>query len=271
MARVVTGRSSIKQRRRKRIALFAAMCIALLVAIFLFFWWFFNASFLTIRDIEVTGENIVPESSIDLSIRHDIKGQYMGLFSKAGIFFYPKERIEQNLLMLYPTLKSVHISAKDFHTIKVEVTERTPEALWCGEEGGQCYLLDADGLAYANAPQYAGQVYQTYSGSLPGDVLPRQFSTPEEFHSLSALVDVFSKKFAPDKVRRVTVDAHNDVRLSFSGGFDVLFALHDDGGAIFNNISLAMTTEPFLSRPLSDFEYIDARFDNKVYYKLKNQ
>ncbi len=242
-----------------------------LLVLFLCIWWFLNASFLLIRDVEVSGNNVVPASSIEAAALHDTLGKYIGLFSKADIFFYPKDQITRDLLALYPTLKTVRVGAKDFHTIQIEVTERSPYALWCFADDAHCVLLDADGLAYANAPEYSGQVYTTYVSGQRGNTLPQQFLTPEKFHTLAALVDAFSKKLGSDHVREVGVDENEDVHLKISSGYELILPLDADTGTIFNNFSLALTSAPFSSHPLSDFQYIDLRFGDKVYYKLKNE
>lgn len=201
----------------------------------------------------------------------DMAGKYAGLFSKANIFLYPKSKIENDLRTLYPTLGNASVHALDFHTISVSVAERTPFALWCpSADSAQCVLLDESGLAYAHAPQYSGNVYQVYTGPLPDGPLPKQFLTPEYFHSLSALVTTFSKKIAPDTITSVLVDENNDVHLKTSGGYEIMFALGADGGDVFENFSLTLTAAPFTTHKLSDFQYIDLRFGDKVYYKLKN-
>ncbi len=236
--------------------------------------WFANTSWLRITHVSVSGENVIPQASIEEVANDNIAGKYVGLFSKANIFLYPKGKIENDLKMLYPTLGSTDIHALDFHTISVTVAERTPHALWCGNGNATssegCVLLDDSGLAYAYAPEYSGHVYETYIGALPEGPLPKQFLTPALFHSLSALVETFAKKIAPDGITTVTIDEHNDVRIAASGGYDILFALGDSGGDIFQRFTLTLTAAPFTTHKLSEFQYIDLRFGDKVYYKLKN-
>ena len=267
--------SRLAQRRRKRLAYLAGGVVFCFFLIFLFFWWLFNASFLAITSVDVSGENVIPASSIQTAVQSDISGSYLGLFSKGSVLIYPKHAIERDLLALYPTLMSVDVHAEDFHTISVSVVERTPFALWCGADttvtNDACALLDQNGLAYANAPSYSGEVYQTYFGTLPDGPLPKQFLTSAEFHSLSALATAFSGKVGTDTLQTIYIDPNNDVHLAFSGGYEILFGLHDDSGQVFQRFSLALTADPFTTHPLSDFEYIDLRFGDKVYYKLANQ
>jgi hypothetical protein len=274
VARVVHARSTFRQRRRRRLLLIAAAVIFFVLVVCTLCVLFFNAPFLRITAVSATGGEVVPSSSIEEVVKHDIAGKYAYLFAKNNIFIYPKKGIEGHLLELFPTLKTAGVHAKDFHTIAVTVVERTPVALWCGATqgaDGTCLLLDENGLAYANAPQYGGAVYRTYFGALPAGPLPKQYLTPDEFRTLAALATAFEKKVAPDTLSAVAVDENSDVRLRFAGGYDILVALHDDTGQIFDRFSLALTSAPFASHTLADFEYVDMRFGDKVYYKLKTK
>lgn len=293
MARVVSARLSIKERRRRRILIVCGSVFGALLAIFLLCWAFLNASFVRITNIEISGTDVLPVSTVKEAVEHSMEGNYVHLFSKNSIFLYPKAGIAQDLRRLFPTLKTVSVNAKDFHTVAVVVSERTPAALWCPSTssdptGGtqdttleidssdatvsyDCALLDEDGLAYANAPQYSGKVYQQYFGTLPLGPLPKQFLKPEQFRSLSALAKEFEKKLAPDVLDAITVDDNNDVHLSFDGAYEVLFALEEDTGVLFDRFSLTLTAAPFTEHKLSDFMYVDLRFGDKVYYKLKSE
>jgi cell division septal protein FtsQ len=264
----------LADRRRKRRILFAAVIFVLLLALGVSLVWVSNAAFVRVTNVLVSGEDSIPDASLTAVVQHELEGKYFGLFAKNNIFLYPKVHIERELLALYPTLKSAKVVAQNFHTIAVSVVERTPKALWCnstGDETQGCILLDENGLAYANAPSYSAKVYRTYVGPLKEGPLPKQFLLPEQFRSLAALVDALEKNRAPDRIAQVSVDEHTDVQLVFSPGYAVLFALGDDSGQILDRFVLALGAAPFLSHKLSEFEYIDLRFGDKVYYKLKGQ
>ena len=50
-----------------------------------------------------------------------------------------------------------------------------------------------------------------------------------------------------------------------------MFALGDDGGDVFDRFSLALQSDLFKKHALSDFDYLDLRFGDKLYYKLKTK
>jgi len=43
----------------------------------------------------------------------------------------------------------------------------------------------------------------------------------------------------------------------------------DSGADVLERIALALQSEPFAKRSLTDFAYLDLRFGDKLYYKLK--
>lgn len=276
MARVVSSRSNLRARRRRRAYIFAGLGVLAAVLCVALVWAFVSAPFARITRVTVSGSNVVPAASIEDAVQHELQGKYMFIFPKNSIFLYSRKHVEDAVLGLYPTLKTVGVNAKNFHTLAIVVTERTPKALWCGTDkssaANPCLFLDENGLAYAYAPEYSGTAYATYFGGLePSNALPKQFLGSDKFRSLSALVETFKQHVAPDALSYVSVDPDGDVSLQFAPGYSILFSLHDDGGNIYNHFTVAQKAASFADHPLADFDYIDLRFGDKVYYKLKNE
>lgn len=273
MVRIVLGESRFKARRRKRRALWVAgVCMSLLLvvggSVLLA-----RASFLRITTVSVSGASVVSPDTIQTLVQQNIAGNYLFIYPRATILLYPKNTIVRGLLTQFPTLKRVEVKAGPpaggFHTLDVVVEERQPVALWCTDASSSaCFLLDENGLVYAPAPSYSGDAYKKYLGGA-SSTLPWQYLTQEEFRSLSALVNAIAKKESTETVTSITVDPNNDVHLMFRSGFELLFALHDDTGKIFERFSLALTSAPFTAHSLADFQYLDLRFGDKLYYKLR--
>ena len=131
-----------------------------------------------------------------------------------------------------------------------------------------CLLLDEEGVAYEPAAQFAGPVYTTYYGVLKEGALPRQYLTEESFRSLVAFATAL-EEHQQTRVATVAVDKAQDVNLYFTNGFKLMFALRDGGGDVYERFVLAMEAQPFKNRTTADFEYLDLRFGDRLYYKLK--
>jgi len=271
VARVALPESKIKARRKRRriIALsLAVLCVAVLCAGFV---WLANASFAQISTIEISGAQTIATSTIEQKVKAQLVGSYLYLFPKNNILFYPNRAIESVLVGSIPAIASVSVHAENFHTISVSIVERHPKAVWCGSDPHNpqpCFLMDESGRAYGAALDFSNNVYTRYFGSLTSNA-PKQYLSPSEFRSLSALVDTVATSQKTMKLVSVFVDQNRDVYVVFDSGFTLLFALSADGGDVYQRFTLALQSEPFKSHALSEFEYLDLRFGDKLYYKLK--
>ncbi|MDO8548159.1 MAG: hypothetical protein Q7R71_00600 [bacterium] len=231
-----------------------------------------QASFLRISHIDVSGTQTVISSTIVEKVQAQLEGEYLYLFPKNNILFYPKGHIVSALLAAMPVLASVDVSAKNFQTISVALVERQPKALWCGDEAANpmpCFLLDENGVAYGAVISFSGNAYSRYYGTLASNMTPKQYLTPAQFRSLSALVDTIAASQKNEPLASVWVDENKDVYMAFASGFTLFFALNVDGGDIYQRFTLALQSAPFKAHKLSDFEYLDLRFGDKLYYKLR--
>lgn len=267
MARVPLPESRVRARRRRRrknaILLFLcvfALALAGVAALS-------HAQFLRISTVEVRGAQNIPAAALESIVREHLEGSVGYILARDNIFLYPKGQITAALRAAYPELKSADVHAQNFSTVAVEVAERTPKALWCPDAPEEpCLRMDDEGVVYAPGEG----AYIHYSGKAEGP-LPRQYLSAAEFRSLSALVDAIAQTHPEDELRAVAVDKEGDVRVRFKSGFVLMFALEDDGGDVFERFVLAQEAEPFAARALADFEYLDLRFGDKLYYKLKNE
>ena len=280
MARVQLPESRLRLRKRRRrlrvfVAVVAFLLLILSCLVGLTYW-----PALQIKKVAISGAQTLSSSTVEAFVRERLAGEYWRVFSKSNIFLYPKQQIAADLMRAYPALASADVHAVDFHTIAVNVVEREPRALWCSSPQGdalRCFFMDENGIVYGDAPTFSEPVYLSYYGSTTrstgsgqaGSTLPKQFLTPSEFQTLSALVDAVAQKVSNSAIVAVETDKNKDVNVLFANGFTLRFALSDAGGDIFEQFSLALTSEPMREHTLSDFQYLDLRFGDRLYYKLK--
>lgn len=263
--------NSLRNRRRKKKILAWLFFAGLFFVIFAGAAWLAHAKFLRVSAINISGEETISSSSVLAVVEQQLAGNYLYVFPRDNIFLYPKSTIAAALLDNIQTIKTADVHAENFQTISVTVVERTPVALWCGEtvaSSSSCSFVDVDGVIYAKAADYSGDAYKKYYGPVRS-LTSNGIASLAGFNSLSALVDAIAKKVPNDSIQSIFVDEHKDARLSFASGFVLLFPAIGSGGDIVERLNLALATEPFASHKLSDFEYLDLRFGDKLYYKLK--
>ena len=277
MARVELPQSRLRARKRARLGRAAIIALAALIIAAVGLVALARAPFLKITSIEVSGAQTISTSSVEALSWGELAGDYLWIIPKDNIFLYPNGTLQGLIVHDYPQFKSVDVHAQDFHTVAVTIVERQPAALWCQSEStttpmGQvpagCYLMDEDGMVYASSPSAGQGSWVSYGGGEPG-AMPWQYLSADSFHSLVALVGALSQTEATDTVRQVVVDPDGDVRAYFQNDFLLMFNLAEEGGDVFERFTLALKSDPFKGKTLADFEYLDMRFGDKLYYKLK--
>lgn len=272
MARLAS--QGVRARRRKRRARMLFLIALLVLVVCGGAVWLFYASFTRITTVAVSGVTSVGQADVEELVRRELTGSYFFIAPKDSIFFYPKSLIAADLHAQFPAFKSVAVHAADFTTLEVEVAEREPHALWCGANtaAAGCMLMDESGIAYAPAAEFTGSAYVRYVGPmepLGRTALPVQYLTEAQYRALAAFVEEVGKTQTDDSVEQVVVDEANDVHVYFQKGFMLLFVLGDSSADVYERFVLALEAEPFTEHTLEDFQYLDLRFGDELYYKLK--
>lgn len=266
MARVELPQSKIKARKRRRRNRIIAVSVVGLLVLFGLSVALFRAPFLRVTAISVVGAQTLDVEDIKQFVQQRIAGNYVFVYPKDDILIYPQTAIERDLAAEYPVLKLVDVHAENFHTINVVLHERAPAAVWCGTD---CYLMDEDGVVYASAQDTSTEQYVTYGGKVVGDTMPKQYLTQDMFHALAALVSALMQVESGNPVRQIVMDEHADVRAYFQNDFVLIFSSKDQPGDVFERLTLARQAAPLVGKSLGELEYIDLRFGDKLYYKLK--
>jgi hypothetical protein len=164
---IIQSEKSARKRRKKTIfvaVLFFVAIAAIIAAVF----FFFRAGFLQIKTVTVSGPvgvnggvlSMVPAPGMQATIEKDLTGSRLFLFSKNTLFFYPKDSIRAELMNEYPAIASLDFNSSgdilgfgNNIGLNVLVTERSPSALACSDNGYSCFYMDSSGFVYASAPE----------------------------------------------------------------------------------------------------------------------
>jgi hypothetical protein len=127
---------------------------------------------------------------------------------------------------------------------------------------------------YGEAPDFSGTAYFRYYGSLidaggATDPVGKNFLLPERFAGIQAFLSELKRM----GFRAVSLAAVYDIdfELEFAGGSRILWSGTRDLAEVLENIRAFFTSEEFQKYDLSDFNYVDFRFGNKVYYTWRNE
>ncbi len=269
MARVLPE-SRLHARRRKRRIILSGIAVVLCYGLVGGLVWLSWRPALRIQTVRVEGAQTVASTTLERFVRQRLLGAYLGIIPRDNIFVYPKSRIEGDVRAAYPVFATAAVRADNFSSLSLAISERQPKETWCGaspDAPQPCLFLDESGAAYGAAPAFSGSPYVRYYGPLPGEALPKQFLSPGTAQALFALIDAIGVKAG--EVESVSINTDNDVQTNFVSGFVLKFSLDDDSAKIFQRFALALGSTPFTAHPLSAFLYLDLRFGDKLYYKLR--
>jgi len=271
--RRVSGRRLLKRRAQafllKTIGVFLIVAGVVGVLSFLF-------SFEPIRidAIFIEGNSVVTVDELRLFVREKLNGSYFFLFPRESIFLYSRGEIERGVLSAFPKVKTAEVRFEDFQSILLIVSERHPFALWCGEfpasESDICYFLDETGFMYTQAPDFSGDAFFRYYGSLressgtEGVLIGSHFLPPPEWNAV-----VFFLKTLADiglSISSLTLRDDFDYELSLTDNTRLLVGRGQDLTEVARSIEAAFYSDELIKKRGS-LDYIDFRFGNKVYYK----
>src|SRR3989344_592375 len=268
-----------KQRRRVFLNKFILILIACLV-IFVGLGFISRLGRLNIASTAVSGNKVVDAEIIKEKVNKDLAGYYFWLFPKTNIFFYPKNKIKENLALDLKRLENISLEVGDDRVLQISVSEREALYMWCGEiiltetvpnEKEKCYFLDKNGFIFDEAPYFSGEVYFKFYGETRDSYFAK-----ENFPQLVLFKETLGQmKLKPTVLYKMQ---NGDIKILLSStnsslaNPEIILKSDSDLGIVAENLSAALDTEPLktdFKKKYSSLIYIDLRFGNKVYYKFK--
>lgn len=267
----------VRKERRRSVLVRLALWVCLALACVALVWQVSRMALISIANVSVVGVKTVSTTEIFERVQSELQGTHWFLFPKRNVFFVRTKHIEAMLLAAYPRFARVDIDRVGFTKLHVAVTEREPRSLWC--DGGTCYFMDSSGFVYIEAPTFKyGSAFVTYSG---GDVnvtapVGSVFLPREDFYALALFIEDLSVahlettavRHLDDRIAIRVVPLMTDGR---SGSFEVYVSATSSYVVALQDFTTITSSDEFKAEvsSLSDLEYIDLRFGNKVFYKKK--
>lgn len=275
-----------KQRRVRliRITIFSFLCVACIGLLI----YLSRIPAVQITDVVVRGNNIVREKDIQASVRGILAEYYFWIIPKSNILLVPTKTITQRLQTEFPRFKDVTVERIGGHTLSILVSERASTYLWCDSlptsnataapESEHCYYVDDTGYIFSSAPYFSGTVYFKFFGMLwATDTNPvgQHVLDPQIFKQVIRFKENL-ETLAIEPKGFITYDT-GLYGLLLSPVLDdnvqkIVFSKDNDIDTIADNLLAALRGEPLKSKFNSQFtnlEYIDLRYDKKVYYKFR--
>lgn len=260
-------------RRRRRFAIALSVLFALLLSAAVYGLW---QSPVRVSRVDVYGL----DASLAAYAREALQGAYLGIIPRDSIFFFPESRIRASILADHPDIAAVSISRESFSVISIRPHQRVPLARWCGlaPTGGgveeYCYVFDASGYVFAAADASAPPLnsFTLYAPLEGGAQEPPAVSEVEPLRATIARIERIPAlfDFARELGTRGSAVSHivlrgDEVDDYLESGTRITYVLGREQEAFTALVSARDSLD------LSDgsLDYVDLRFDGKVYIKRK--
>ena len=266
--RLSTGRQGFAARRRsKRRYAFFALVFLILIAIGGLIWGL-QQSNVRIARVEVFGAD---QSLADIALKA-MRGTYLGIIPRDSIFFFPASRIRADILAAHSDIAAVSIFRNGLTGISIKMNDRVPITRWCGlspTPGVEpyCYVFDASGYIFAAA----GSTKQTVNAftlyaPLAGDTLEPLGASIAHAEKLPRAFD-FARQL--DTLGSPTIHIvlqGDEVNDYLASGTRISYVLGHENDAYTALVSARDT----FNLANGSVDYVDLRFDGKVYVKKRN-
>ncbi len=252
-----------------------------------------------ISKVKLTGGVLVTETDIESSSLTFMKGSHFLLFPKNNSFWYPKQKLEKYLSEAFRRIDTIDIKRDNFKTLSITITERKPVAIWCDSLPGQaktvistttnsvvenvviseqCYFMDQNSTIFSEAPYFSGDAYFKYYGQV-GSTTPETdlsvnpigkyyIASTTMFGEITGFIEATRKMSL--RPAYLVAEANEEFSLIVYGGGRIYFDTKTALTRVAQNLeSLLSSKELSTNVARMSIQYIDLRYGNKLFYKLK--
>lgn len=277
-----SSRIAKRSRNQKIFNLFFKVSIPVALVVGLVF--LFRANFLQVKNFAILGTQSIQEEEIKNSIKNFLSGNTLFFIPKTDIFFVNKKELASALMAQFSRIESIDINKQFFSEgLQFTVKERTADFLWCPQNDplsqAECFFMDRSGLIFEKAEisesnfLLSSQNHQeivnkiVFKSDITGDPLLKNFTYTEQMKNYLSLID-YLKNEGVETVAFILED-ENKIKLKTNFG-DILFSPQEkDFLPSVQNVVL-LINDLKSKNSFVHFNYIDARFGTKLYYKLAN-
>jgi len=262
----------LKKRRKKKFIRFGVL-IALVFIFVGLLSYVSQRSKLRINDVVLSGGVLVAEKDIREESLKFLGGSYFWLFPRNNSFIYPKNKLENYLKENFKRMDTIAISLENLNKMIITITERKPVAIWCNDLGGEkdkCYFLDANSTIFAEAPNFSGDAYFKYYGGVENEnpIGLEYIASSTEFTRINNFIELVKK--LEIKPLHLKSTGEGEFSLVLFGGGEIYFDVKKPLEMTYKNLeSLLNSSEISNKNGILPVEYIDLRYGNKLFYKLK--
>ncbi|MSU74773.1 hypothetical protein EXS57_03285 [Candidatus Kaiserbacteria bacterium] len=252
-----------RQLRRRGLIMFIILLAIVCIATIYGLW----QSSVRISNVLVYGE----DPSLITYAKTALQGSYFGIIPHDSTFFFPASRIRASILEAHSNIAAVSIFRNGLTGISIKPDERVSVAKWCGfspTEGVEeyCYVFDAGGYIFAPATTTTKTINTfTLYAPLEDDTLEALRATIAHANTIPQVFDFARQLDTQGSPVTKVIIRGDEVDDYLASGTRVTYILGDEEKAF----TALVSAHENLNLADGSVEYVDLRFDGKVYLKRK--
>lgn len=264
---VERGSERLAERRRTRrhrgLFVFLLLLLLLLSATI----YGIRQSAVRISHVEVFGA----DSSLSSYATNAMRGSYFGIIPRDSIFFFPESLIRSDILAEHADIAAVSIFRSGLTSISIKTNDRVSVARWCGlaptagvEE--YCYVFDAGGYIFAAAASTTQTInsFALYA-PLVGETLEPLRATIAQSEKLPHVFDFARQLLTLGSPVTHIIFRGDEVDDYLENGTRITYVLGREQDAF----TALVSAQENMNLSDGSVDYVDLRFDGKVYLKKK--
>ena len=211
----------------------------------------------------MTGNDRVSGSDVQSLATRDMTSDFLWIFPRASYFFVSTGKISSDILKDFPTVDTVSVHRSGLNSLSINMKEKIPEALWCGD--AICTVLDETGTAFD---------IQSNSATDTNMVILESSTTPAIGQSPVSggfpQVLIFINSLAARGLNPTIADVKTgEIDITVASSSTIIIDPTKDLTQALANLDLILSNpeSPLQKNGISAVQYIDLRFDGKVFYK----
>ena len=268
--RSVHSRAYAQKNKHRSKILLAVGCIVVVLLI-LASWWVTDKSPLVISSVTIDGANNTSAEEIERIVREKLDTRFL-IWSRGNFILASRDDIESRIEETFDRVRRADVEVKGVSRVHVVVDEYAVAYTYCDvTQTDRCFFVDATGLVFA--PDIYGISVETilFEENIPTgeDVVGEHILPKAEFANVIDFVK--GLKDNDLHVGKVRLGGEGETRFTLTEGAEVIIDRTEQVEKMLGNFLLLLAEETVVNESreafLSQTEYIDVRYGNKVFYK----
>lgn len=262
--------SSKFAQRRKRILIWRISLLIIFIVSIIggTSYWSCHSS-VNISNIIIEGNHFIEKEEISNKINELMVGNYFLGYSRSNFLFFPRGEIKEKIKKEYSVLKDLKLKLSGINTLKIELEEYQPQAFWCQKtENRECYLVNSEGVLFLKEPLINDyQFIELYGFIIDSYPIGKQYISADFFQSLLKFTELLSR--LEIETKKIETEDNYNFTLITAVSTKIFFDVEDNILDIYDNLQTIIDQDAINKVQFANIDYIDLRFDNRVFYKIR--